>query len=157
MPGPGDVLATFDQIELLQAEAALSADRKLVTVKLRWHLPQPTPAQPFIHVFCGSDFIGQADFAPWGGTYPFSQWRSGETETEIRQILLKMSSTMPITLDCLRIQLGVYTETNAQRLKLTVKGATTSGEQSRYADDLYPVTLSLAGPHRGKRPQMVTF
>ncbi len=153
LPGPESVLATFDRIQLLQADATLSTDQRLVTVKLRWYLPKPTAAQPFIHVLCGSTFIGQADFAPWGGTYPFSQWRPGETETEIRQVLLKT----PATPDCLHVQLGVYTEANAQRLKLTVAGVTAAAQKKRYADDLYPVTLTLPGQSRRKPPVLATF
>jgi len=88
MPGPNTALASFEGIELLQAQAYFSPGDRLVTLKLRWRLPSPKSAQPFVHVFCNADFIGQADFAPWGGTYPFSAWQPGETQTEIRQVLI---------------------------------------------------------------------
>lgn len=129
--GPNVTLATFENIELLQAEAYFSPADRLVTVKLRWRLPEATPEQPFVHVFCNADFIGQADFAPWGGNYPLKVWQPGETQSEFRQIWLQA----PATEDCLRIQLGVYYESNAQRLKLT------DAQQTTYSDDLYPVPL----------------
>ncbi len=134
LPGPDNMLAIFDQIELLQAEAYYSPNNRLVTVRLRWRLPEAVGARPFVHVYCNTDFIGQSDLSPWGGAYPFSGWQPGETQTEIRQVLLHKSPTP----DCLRIQLGVYNEANAQRLKLT------DVQHTSYPDDLYPVLLTAA-------------
>jgi len=136
MSGPDNVLATFEKIDLLQADAHLSPDGRLVTVKLRWGLPEAIPAEPFVHVFCNADFVGQSDMAPWGGTYPFSAWQANETESEIRQVLLNKTATP----DCLRIQLGVYYESNAQRLKAL------DPQEKEYTDDLYPVPLVAALP-----------
>ncbi|GAB4528161.1 MAG: hypothetical protein OHK0046_46680 [Anaerolineae bacterium] len=99
-------------------------------VQVRWRVDNPENIKTFIHVYCDDTFIAQSDGYPWGDTYPFAAWSTGETQTDIRQILLEA----PVPAGCLRVYAGLYREADVSRLE-AVNAAT--GE--RYENDLFPI------------------
>jgi hypothetical protein len=63
-------------------------------------------------VTCDGALVGQSDGYPWGDTYPFAAWESGEIQVDIRHIRLEA----PVQPGCLRVLTGLYYETDVMRL-----------------------------------------
>ncbi len=117
---------------LTEANVALSADGRTLTVGLRWRVDVPAGVKVFVHVVCDGQMMAQSDGYPWGDTYPFSAWSPGEIRTEFRTIRLENPAS-----ECLQVFVGLYNEVDLTRL--TAIDAVT-GEQ--YENDLFLLTLS---------------
>jgi hypothetical protein len=122
---------------LTAAEAQISPDHRTLTVQTRWQVGATMPLKLFAHVFCDGAFIAQSDGYVWGDMYPFSYWKSGEIQTDIREIRLNHA----VRLDCLRLDTGAYWESDpSSRLKFADPA---TGEP--YPDGSVPVPL-VSGP-----------
>lgn len=97
--------------ELSAAVAEYNGDT--IEVRSQWIVNRPDAVKLFVHVYCGDEFIAQSDGYPWGDTYPFSFWATGETQTDSRRIQLEQ----PVTRDCLQIYIGLYYEADVTRLE----------------------------------------
>jgi hypothetical protein len=135
LAGSNDPIVKFGQgeITLTQVQANFSPQRNIVTVLTRWRVESPQAVKPGVYVFCNGEFIAQRDGAVWGATYPFSAWRSGENETDLREIPL----SHPVTANCLRVYTAIYPETDPARWQAV---EVASGKS--YADNLAPIPLT---------------
>jgi hypothetical protein len=125
-------LAVYPDIglSLLRAEARLASDGQIVTILTRWQIAQPAPVRVFVHVFCGTEFIGQADGDLWGNLYPLSAWEKAQASTDIRPVFLDV----PVDKNCLRLATGVYRIPDIVRLS----PLDTDTRQS-FSDDVIPI------------------
>jgi hypothetical protein len=138
-PGPDAPIAVdpVTNLSLTAAEAHVSPDDHTLTVQTRWQVGATMPLKLFVHVFCNGVFIAQSDGYVWGDLYPFSMWRSGEIQTDIREIRLDRA----VSPACLQLNTGVYWESDpSSRLKFVDPA---SGDP--YPDGAIPVPL-LPGP-----------
>lgn len=118
---------------MLQAAQAVYDTRKnMIDVTTQWRVQAPAPIKLFVHIYCDDEFIAQSDGYPWGDTYPFMQWSSGESQIDIRRIQLNT----PVTQACLRAYAGLYRETDVTRLM-----AVDFGGETRYPDDTYQIPI----------------
>jgi hypothetical protein len=133
LSGPDEPLVTFgdNAIELTQSDMIYQPKRQVLAVRRRWRVNTPQTVQPFVHVFCGGDLIGQLDAAPWGETYPFVFWQPGETQTDFLEVHL----SRPFNPDSCRALIGLYQQNDGQRLP-----AVEAASQKRFDNDLAPLT-----------------
>ncbi|MBC7871948.1 MAG: hypothetical protein H7Y09_13975 [Chitinophagaceae bacterium] len=134
LDGANTPLVNYPEVDfaLTEANATLSADGRTLTIGLRWQVNEPAGVKVFVHVVCDGAMIAQSDGYTWGDTYPFSAWSPEEIQTDIRTIRLNTLEG-----DCIRIYAGLYREADVTRL---MAFDAVTGE--RYADDLFPLSLS---------------
>jgi hypothetical protein len=137
LSGADEPLVRFGhgEIGLTQARANFSPQRGMVTVLTRWRVDAPSAVKPGVYVFCDGRFIAQRDGAVWGETYPFSAWRPGEAQTDLREIRL----SGPVTKACLQVFTAVYQEADGVRWPAF---DASSGEG--FYDNLVPIPLTTA-------------
>ncbi|NWF69268.1 MAG: hypothetical protein HXY40_09280 [Chloroflexi bacterium] len=132
--GSAAPLVWFGANEIALTAGAYTIADAVVTVMTRWRVDVPGALKPFAHVLCEGALVAQRDGAPWGETYPFSQWQPGEIQTDVRQIPLPAD----IAPDCVRVVIGVYRESDGLRLP-AIHASSGAGSGARYADDLFPI------------------
>ncbi len=125
-----DPLAIFgvDAFALVSAETTYFDDH--IIVYLAWQALEPQAVKGFVHVYCEDELIGQSDGYPRGDTYPFSYWKPGEVQSDIRHIWLSEG----IEDDCLDVYAGMYAAAEVTRLN-AMDGVT----GIEYEDGLYPI------------------
>jgi hypothetical protein len=135
LPGPDTPVAVDPDtnLRLTLAEASFSPGRDTLTVWTRWQVGAAMPLKLFVHVFCNGVFIGQSDGYVWGDLYPFDFWKSGEIQTDRREIRL----SRPVDPSCLQLETGVYWESDPSSRLAFVNPA--NGEP--YPDGSIPVPV----------------
>lgn len=128
-----ETLAEFPEpgFALLTANGRFDPTRGEIITSIRWQVEQPAPIKTFVHVICEGRLIAQSDGFPWGDTYPFVFWRSGEAQTDIRTLRLPETCPSP------QVFTGLYREDDLIRLR-----AVNSATRIHYPDDLVPVSLN---------------
>lgn len=95
-------------------------------VETQWQVQAPAPVKLFVHIYCDDTFIAQSDGYPWGDTYPFQYWTTGEIQTDRRVIPVDAPEA------CLRAYVGLYYEADVTRLN-----AIEVSTSSRLVNDQY--------------------
>jgi hypothetical protein len=137
LPGPDTPIATDPDtgLSLTAAEAHVSPDHRTLTVQTRWQVGETMPLKLFVHVFCDGVFIAQSDGYVWGDMYPFSFWKPGEIQTDVREIRLDHA----VSPDCLQLDTGVYWESDPSSRLRFIDPAT----DDPFPDGAVPVPLLL--------------
>ncbi len=142
-PGPDTVIARFgnDEITLSQLEIVYAPAIQGMQIRLRWRVNAPQPAQPFVHIFCDGELVGNVDAAPWGETYPFAFWTPGENQTDLREVRL----SRPYRDESCYARLGVYRQSDGERLLAT------DAAGAPYENNLIPI------PYQGNTETLFPF
>jgi hypothetical protein len=121
-------------LSLLNAQAIFSGGAVLVTTT--WRADAPQAVQPFVHLVCNGQLVGQLDAAVWGETYPFALWSAGEVQTDVRLVALDPAHLATVqNRDCLRALIGTYSQSDGVRLPaLDAQGA-------RLVDDVFNLSV----------------
>lgn len=120
------------QVYLTQRQVILNNQSGTIDVTTQWEVNTPLDIKLFIHVYCDEEFIAQSDGYPWGDTYPFAFWDSGEKQVDTRRIYLDAN----VVEACLQVYVGLYYELDVTRLE-----AIRWIDHLSYPDNLVPLEI----------------
>ncbi|MFC1960568.1 hypothetical protein ACFLYO_07650 [Chloroflexota bacterium] len=111
---PGDPVADYPEIDytLTGALARYHSEPGIVTVQVDWQAGGPAAVKQFLHVYCDGEFVAQSDGYPLGDLYPFTEWAVDEQRSSLHTIHLPAA----YPLDCLQVNMGLYSEDTQARL-----------------------------------------
>jgi hypothetical protein len=117
VPAAPRPLAVFENGVILEnGSLRFAGDQAIIT--LFWRIDQRPLAEVnvFVHLECDDTLISQADGAPLGRVYPFSQWQPGERWQDNRYL------TVAGLLDpaCLMGKVGLYDPASGKRISVTL-------------------------------------